>query len=258
MGGAEWVTVSDGDGDGGDDGDAGRFLSGFSITACPLCLLGPRVASTRRNTADRICTQRARPREQGCGALRAGTPARALQPSATRSAPPPAPTPRPPLSAVAPSRSPRRHRLAPAPSPGRPRRDDLGPSIPRRERPDPPPATRRAPGGPAAGHLRLRWAPPPRGPETKATRPLRCRLLLEPRLPGTRRRMGGGGGEIERRGRRGRGPGVGPLRRRPPSCRGPDPSHHPRPASLQGSGFPRPQPENLPRGSRVPPLGGAG
>lgn len=144
------------------------------------------------------------------------------------------------------------------PAPSRPRRDDLGPSIPRRERPDPPPATRRAPSGPAAGHLRLRWAPPPRGPETKATRPLRRRLLQEPRLPGTQRRMGGGGGEMERRERRGRGPGVGPLRRRPPGCRGPDPSHHPRPASLQGSVLPRPQPENLPRGTWVPPLGGRG
>lgn len=46
-----------------------------------LCLLRPLVASAQRDTADRICTQAACPRAQGCGALQASTPARAPQPA---------------------------------------------------------------------------------------------------------------------------------------------------------------------------------
>nr|XP_012423393.1 PREDICTED: basic proline-rich protein-like [Odobenus rosmarus divergens] len=94
---------------------------------------------------------------------------------------------------------------------------------PRGEHPHPPARSPPNPSGPGRGHLRQRWAPPPRGPETKAARPLRRRLLLQPPLPGTRRRRGGGdSGE----GRRGGAPG----------CSGPDPAPAPpRPAALRGA-----------------------
>lgn len=68
----------------------------------------------------------------------------------------------------------------------------------RGERPRPRPARRRVP---RPGHQSLTPAlgPSPGGPETKAARPLRRRLLPELRLPGTGRWMG-------RRGPCGRGP----------------------------------------------------
>lgn len=178
-----------------------------------LCLLRPRVASARRNTADRTRTQATLPQAQGCGAQRKLT----RVPERRGSAPPPRPLrllralPRPsrrPLGSGRSAPTAPRHRLAGRAQP-EPRTTGLA-RIPRRECPRPGPAPCRAP---PPGHRSLTPAlgPPPGCPETKAARPLRRRLLPEPRLPGTRRRMG--------RRRRGGGEGIareGPPHHQPP------------------------------------------
>ncbi|CAI9174031.1 unnamed protein product [Rangifer tarandus platyrhynchus] len=173
-----------------------------------LCLLRPRVASARRNTADWTRTQGARPRAQGCCAQR-----KRSVPERGGSAPPPRPlrllralprTSRRPLGGGPSAPTAPRRRLAgrARPEPGTTRLA----RIPRRERPRPGPAPRRARPNPrpATGHLRLRWALRLAAPRQRLRG--RCAAGCSPSLGcrGPGGGWGGGDGE-EGKGSQGRG-----------------------------------------------------
>lgn len=173
------------------------------MTARPLCLLRSRVASARRR---RICIQAARP--PGAGLRRP----EALAPRSAPLGRGPSPHPHPPAPAP-----PQQHSCT--------RWEELaGPSSPAGSARDPP--TR----GPATGHLRLRWAPRARRPDTKAARPRRRRRLLPPAAAGDLERMRR---RRRRGGRRESGGGAAGAAR-----------------------LPRPPPENIPEGPGSLPLGG--
>lgn len=167
----------------------GRLLSRFSITARPLCLLRPRVASAQRN---RICTQAARLWAPSCGAPRACTPS--PDPAARRA---PSPSLRPaPSRAVAPLGSPRAPARRHRPSiPGHAWREDLaGPASPLQGAPATPSPLPADP--PRPGHRSLT---PALGPARPAARDKGCAAaapLAAPRAAaaGGREEDGGPGG----------------------------------------------------------------
>lgn len=209
-----------------------------------LCLLRPRVASARRNTADRTRTQATRPQAQGCGAQRkrTGSPSAAARhlphdPCASSA------HSRAPLGALSAAAAPRPPRPGTAwpgahsPSPGQPG----WPASPAGSAPDPGPLPAEPP-RPATGHLRLRWALRPAAPRQRLRG--RCAAGCSPSLGcrGPGGGWGGGGGE-EGKGSQGRGRRTTSL---PAGAARPSP----RPAALSD---PRPKP---PPGTRVPPLGG--